>query len=154
MFLNSVSRMSDESFFVIVCVTRMRSPTRSEPLFVPRGQNFRKKTRTGSSVYYTDEELQKQVEDLVGKLVVTGQEMPGVAKIMWEDPNRNHISADRLPYATNTKQVELRVWKRFEMNDTPKFRGTTEVTFNSIYRRSMVTGLKGRSQLEGFLEWS
>ena len=74
--------------------------------------------------------------------------MPGVAKVVREDLYNKRISADpvsvRLPYATITKQVELRGWKRFEIDDTPKFRGTTEATFNSIYRRSLVTELKAQ----------
>ena len=62
-------------------------------------------------VYYTEEEFRKQGEHLVGKLVVTGQEMPGVAKVLREDP----VSV-RLPYSFITKQVGLREWKRFEIH--------------------------------------
>lgn len=47
-----------------------------------------------------------------------------------EDVYKRHISGDpiacRLPYAMVTKMTMLLGWKRFEMNDTLKFSGTSE----------------------------
>ena len=46
---------------------------------------------------------------------------------MREDIYKKHISADkvpeRLPYAIDTALVELRGWKRFELNQYPKSLG-------------------------------
>ena len=54
----------------------------SEPLFAPRGQLCSENTRTGSSTW-TCTTLKRNYENkgehLVGKLVVTSQEMPGYA---------------------------------------------------------------------------
>ena len=79
---------------------------------------------------------------------MTGQEMPGVAKVMREGPiQKAHL---RRPSVSSTticnyhKTSGAAGWKRFEMNDTPKFRGTTEVTLDSIYKRSLVTELKAK----------
>ena len=52
--------------------------------------------------------------------------------------------AARLPCAILTKMVTFSGWKRFEMNETLKFYGVTEMTFPSIMRRSLVIYRKGR----------
>jgi hypothetical protein len=80
------------------------------------------------NIYYSDDEMRKQAAHLVGKLVVTGQEsVQGSARGMREDVYKKHISADkvpeRLPYAIQTALVELRGWKRFELNSVPKLPG-------------------------------
>ena len=97
------------------------------------------------NMYFTDDELRKQGELLANKVVVTGQEMPNQSKEMREDLYKKHISGDavsvRLPYAVVTKQVEMYGWNRFEMNNTPKFRSATVVTFKSIMRRSLCVEL-------------
>ena len=72
--------------------------------------------------------MRKQAASLVGKIVVTGQEsVQGSRRSMREDIYKKHISADevpeRLPYAIQTALVELRGWKRFELNALPKFLG-------------------------------
>ena len=69
--------------------------------------------------------MRKQAANLVGKIVVTGQEsVQGSRRPMREDIYKKHISADkvpeRLPYAIRTGLVELRGWKRFELNAYPK----------------------------------
>ena len=75
--------------------------------------------------------MRKQAANLVGKIVVTGQEsVQGSRRPMREDIYIyiyiyiKHISADkvpeRLPYAIHTALVELRGWKRFELNTAPK----------------------------------
>ena len=53
------------------------------------------------NVYYTDDELRKQGENLCGKLVVTGQEMPDCNKEMKEEefemklsPKEKHAELD------------------------------------------------------------
>ena len=77
------------------------------------------------NIYYSDDEMRKQAANIVNKLVVTGQEgVQGCTRGMREDVYKKHISADkvpeRLPYATQTTLVELRGWKRFELNALPK----------------------------------
>ena len=52
--------------------------------------------------------------------------------------------AARLPYAILTKTVTFSGWKRFEMNETLKFHGVTEMTLLSIVRRSLIINCKGR----------
>lgn len=65
--------------------------------------------------------------------MTTGQEAPEVDSKMREDIYKRHISADpvacRLPYAVLTHMVPLVGWKRYEMNDTLRFAGTSEDTF-------------------------
>ena len=108
------------------------------------------------NLYFTDDEMRKQGELLAGKAVVTGQEMPNETKEMREDLYKKHISADavscRLPYAVLTKQVQLVGLKRFEMNQTPRFRAASEANFNSIERRSLVTELRGEFVSESELQ--
>ena len=43
-----------------------------------------------------------------------------------------------------TKMVTFSGWKRFEMNETLKFHGVTEMTFPSIMRRSLIINCNGR----------
>ena len=102
-----------------------------------------------TNVYYSDEELRKQAQLLASKIVVTAQEaVQGASHRMREDLYKKHMTADaiasRLPYAILTKQVELRGWKRMELNRLPTFSSVTEVTFDSILRRGWVCKLKAR----------
>lgn len=80
------------------------------------------------------QEMRKQAANLVGKIVVTGQEsVQGSRRPMREDIYKKHISADkvpeRLPFAIHTALVELRGWKRFELNSVPKLLGRCSVAF-------------------------
>lgn len=64
-----------------------------------------------TNIYYTDDELRKQADQLVGCVVVTGQEAVEASKgRMREDLFKKHISADPVParmnYAIITKQVD------------------------------------------------
>ena len=77
--------------------------------------------------------MRKQAANLVGKIVVTGQEsVQGSRRPTREDIYIKHISADkvpeRLPLAIHTALVELRGWKRFELNTVPKLLGRCSVT--------------------------
>ena len=72
------------------------------------------------NIYHSDDELRKQADQLVGKVVVTGQEaVEGSQRKMREDLYKKHLSGDpvpaRMPYAIQTKLVELEGWKRFEL---------------------------------------
>ena len=100
------------------------------------------------NIYFSDDEMRKQSELLLHALVTTGQEAPDTERRMREDVYKRHISADpvpcRLPYAILTKMVTLCGWKRFEMNETLKFAGTGESSFNSVFRRSLVVTHKAR----------
>lgn len=100
------------------------------------------------NIYYDDNELRKQSENLVGKLVTTGQEAEDGRGGMKQDLYKKHISADpvpsRLPYAIVTRLVELTGWKRFETNRVIHFSGVTEDTFHSIFRRSLVVEYQAR----------
>ena len=83
------------------------------------------------NIYYSDEEMRKQAGNLVGKIVVTGQESAqGSSRGMREDVYKKHMSADklpeRLPYAIQTTLVELRGLKRFEFNTVPRLLACNE----------------------------
>ena len=99
-------------------------------------------------VYFSDDEMRKQADLLLHGIITTGQESPETDKRMREDVYKKHVSADplscRLPYAVLTRMVSLVGWKRFEMNDIMRFLGTSEASFNSIYRRSLVIEHKAR----------
>ena len=101
------------------------------------------------NIYFSDDELRKQAESMVSRLVVTGQEaVEGNKQGMRQDLYKKHLSADpiacRLPYAVVTKLVELIGWKRFELNNLMKFVGVDETSFFSIFRRSLVVEYHGR----------
>ena len=69
-------------------------------------------------------------------MCITSQEAPSTDKRLREDlytkvMREDSVSA-RLPYAILTKMVTFSGWKRFEMNETLKFHGVTEMTFPSI----------------------
>jgi len=100
------------------------------------------------NVYFAEGEMRKQAELLAGALVVTGQESPERNTPMREDIFKRHISGDpvscRLPYAVLTKMIELRGWKRYEMNELLRFTGTSEDSFMSLFRRSLVIIHKAR----------
>ena len=77
------------------------------------------------NIYYNDDEMRKQAANMVGKLVVTGQEgVQNAEKACARTCTRNASSADkvpaRLPYAIQTTLVELRGLKRFELNSLPR----------------------------------
>ena len=82
------------------------------------------------------------------QVVITGQEAPSTEKRLREDLYMKVMSGDpvaaRLPHAILTKMVTFSGWKRFEMNETLKFHGVTEMTFPSMMRRSLIINCKGR----------
>ena len=73
---------------------------------------------------------------------------PSTDKRLREDLYKKVMSGDpvaaRLPYAILMKMVAFSGWKRFEMNDTLKFHGVTEMTFPSTMRQSLIVNCKGR----------
>ena len=84
----------------------------------------------------------KQGELLVGKLVVTGQEG------MREDLCKKRISADpiaaRLPASILTRLVELRGWKKLELNKLVRFNGVAADSLASMFRRTLVIIMRAR----------
>ena len=85
------------------------------------------------NIYYSDDELRKQCENIAGKGVVTGQEAEDGRQGLKQDLYKKHISADpvpgRLPYSIVTRLIELVGWKRFETNRVMRFSGITEEIF-------------------------
>lgn len=81
-------------------------------------------------------------------IITTGQESPETENRMREDVYKRHITADpvscRPPYAILTRMITLKGWKRYEMNDTLRFQGTSESSFESVFRRSLVILHKAR----------
>ena len=92
--------------------------------------------------------LRKQCDGLMHAIITTGQESPETENRMREDVYKRHITADpvscRSPYAILTRMVTLKGWKRYEMNDTLRFQGTSEASFESVFRRSLVILHKAR----------
>ena len=82
------------------------------------------------------------------QVVITRQNAPSTDKRLREDLYKKVVSGDpvaaRLLYAILTKMVTFSGWKRFELNETLKFHGVTEMTFPSIMRRSLILDCKGR----------
>ena len=73
---------------------------------------------------------------------------PSTDKRLREDQNKKVMSGDpvaaRLPHAVWAEMVTFSGWKSFEMNETLKFHGVTEMTFPSIVRRSLIINCKAR----------
>ncbi|CAK0822362.1 unnamed protein product [Prorocentrum cordatum] len=102
-----------------------------------------------TTVYYDDHELRKQAEQLVHKLITTGQEaVEGSKHGFREDLYKKHISADpiaaRLPHGIVTHLVSLQGWKRLELNKIIRFAGVTAESINSIERRTWACIIKSR----------
>ena len=102
-----------------------------------------------TNIYWSDDELRKQADTLVGCPIVTAQEaVQGAGRTMREDLYKKHISGDpvaaRMPYAIQTKLIELTGWKRMELNTFMKFSGVVEDTFDSIMRRGWVMVFRAR----------
>lgn len=49
------------------------------------------------NIYFSDDELRKQADSLIGRLVSTGQEAVETNKGMREDLYKKHLSADPVP---------------------------------------------------------
>ena len=102
-----------------------------------------------SNIYHSDDELRKQAELFVNKLVTTLQErVEGAGHKFRLDLYKKVASADpiaaRLPYGILTQMIEIVGWKRMEMNKLLEIDGITEESFDSIWRRSYVCHLIGR----------
>ena len=100
-------------------------------------------------VFYMDEEMRKQVESLVGSIVMTAQEKPeGMNKSFREDLFKKMATADgifgRLPYAVLTKVITLIGWKRMELNKLITFAGVPETAFDAIFRRSLLVRIRSK----------
>ena len=106
------------------------------------------------NVFHTEDELRKQADTFTGKVNIWGvtHSPPRTRKIslswfFWVESGRPCVpqvmsgdpAAARLPKAILMKMVTFSGWKRFEMNETLKFHGVTEMTFPSITRRSLVS---------------
>ena len=101
-----------------------------------------------TNVLFVDEEMRKQAESLIGKLILTLQEaVENASKGMRQDLYKKLGSADaiaaRLPYAIITRMIEIHGWTRFELNRLLRFLRVTEETFPSIFRRSWCCALHG-----------
>ncbi len=100
------------------------------------------------NIWYHDDEFRKQVEQFVGRIVLTAQEAPENSRKLREDLYKKTMSADgiagRKPYGIRTRMLEVVGWKRLEANRLIQFAGVSERNFQSIYRRSFVWKPKAR----------
>jgi len=99
-------------------------------------------------IWYNDEEMRKQIENLEGCIIATAQEAPETNRKLREDLYKKTMSADgiagRKPYGLVTRMLELVGWKRIEVNRMLRFSGVSESNFPSILRRSFVWKPKAR----------
>ena len=101
------------------------------------------------NVFYTDDELRKQVPRMAGHFVFTGQERPSGSKQgIREDLLKKFCTgegvAGRLPYGILTKMHKIIGWKRLECNKLIDFQDITEDNFESILRRFAVVQIQAR----------
>ena len=94
-------------------------------------------------LFYSDDEMRKQVELLKGAIVLTAQERPeATARGFREDLFKKMASADaifgRLPYQVLTKAIAFVGWKCMEVNKLVRFSGVRESCFNSVFRRCLL----------------
>ena len=110
------------------------------------------------NIFYTDDELRKQVPNMAGHFVFTGQERPtGGKQPIREDLLKKFSTGEgicgRLPYGILTKMHHIIGWKRLESNKLIEFHDITEDNFESILRRFAVVQIQVRfyeeAQLDG-----
>lgn len=102
------------------------------------------------NIWYNEEEIRKQIEQLNGCCILTGQETPGTNRKLKEDLFKKFASADgiagRKPYGFKTRMISCKGWKRLEANRMFSLTGVTPRDFNAILRRSLVWQVKSRFQ--------
>jgi hypothetical protein len=101
------------------------------------------------NIFFQDEELRKQIENMATGLFFTGQEKPEAGRKTFKIDLFNKFATaegihGRLPYSILTKIFELIGWKRLEMNKMFRFEGVTEAGFNAILRRSLLIKIVAR----------
>ena len=101
------------------------------------------------NIFYSDDELRKQVPRMAGHFVFTGQERPtGAKQTIREDLLKKFCTgegvAGRLPYGILTKMHRIIGWKRLECNKLIDFQDITEDNFESILRRFAVVAIQAR----------
>ena len=100
------------------------------------------------NIWFNEDEMRKQVEQLNGCCVLTGQETPGTGRRLREDLYKKFASADgiagRKPYGFRTRMIHCVGWKRLEANRMFRFADVGKKDFNAIMRRSLVWRVKSR----------
>ena len=100
------------------------------------------------NIWFNEEEMRKQVEQLNGCCILTGQESPGTNRRLREDLFKKFASADgisgRKPYGFKTRMIHCIGWKRLEANRMFSFTQVDKKKFNAIMRRSLVWRVKAR----------
>ena len=100
------------------------------------------------NIWYHDEEMRKQVEQLNGCCILTGQETPATSRKLREDLYKKFASGDgiagRKPYGFRTRMIHCVGWKRLEANRMFKSAEVGARDFNSVMRRSLVWQGKAR----------
>ncbi|CAJ1439678.1 unnamed protein product, partial [Effrenium voratum] len=100
------------------------------------------------NIWFHDEEMRKQVEQLNGCCILTGQETPATGRKLREDLYKKFVSGDgiagRKPYGFKTRMINCVGWKRLEANRMFPFADVGRKDFNAILRRSLVWRVKAR----------
>ena len=110
------------------------------------------------NIFYSDDELRKQVPRMTGHFVFTGQERPtGSKQHIREDLLKKFCTGEgvacRLPYGILTKMHRIIGWKRLECNKLIEFPDITEENFESILRRFAVVVIQARFFEKGTVDW-
>ncbi|CAE7501083.1 unnamed protein product, partial [Symbiodinium necroappetens] len=100
------------------------------------------------NIWYNEDEMRKQIEQLNGCFILTGQEAPGTSRRLREDLYKKFLSGEgisgRKPYGLRTRMIECIGWKRLEANRLFQFLNVSKRDFNAILRRSLVFRIKAR----------
>ena len=100
------------------------------------------------NIWFNEDEMRKQVEQLNGCCVLTGQETPATGRKLREDLFKKFASADgiagRKPYGFLTRMIHCTGWKRLEANRMLQFADVSERNLNSLLRRCFIWIIKSR----------
>ena len=100
-------------------------------------------------MFYLDEEMRKQIENIADAFMWTACEKPeGMKSTFREDLYKKVMSADgifaRLPYQIITKVIHMIGWKRMELNKLIKFTNVKESGFQALFRRALLIKMYAR----------
>ena len=100
------------------------------------------------NIWYNDEEMRKQIEQLHGCCILTGQEKPATKRKLREDLYKKFMSAEgiagRKPFGFRTRMIRCIAWKRLEANSMFSFADVGTRDLNSAFRRLLVWRAKSR----------
>ncbi|CAJ1459066.1 unnamed protein product, partial [Effrenium voratum] len=95
------------------------------------------------NIWWNEDEMRKQVEQLNGCCILTGQKTPGTNRRLREDLFKKFMSGEgisgRKPYGFRTRMIRCVGWKRLEANRMFAFSDVTKRDFNDISKDGIFT---------------